>query len=135
GIGFTEGAAWTHTVSAGKRMTGYRLTLDPAAPTSYLVDGVSQPMTSSDATIEILRADGTIDTETRTLYRSEYGPILDFPGIGWTATEVLTYRDANIDNDEFIEQYVRMPAIESIADLQALNEEYQGVPLFNTVAS
>ncbi len=134
GIGFTDGLAWTHTVSAGSRMTGYNLTLDPASPTSYLVDGVSVPMTSSDTTIEILRADDTIDTETRTLWRSEYGPILDFPGVGWTATNVFSYRDANIDNNEFIEQYARMPEVQSIADLQELNEEYQGVPLFNTVA-
>jgi hypothetical protein len=33
-------------VSAGKRFTSYNLTLDPASPTSYLVDGVSVPMTS-----------------------------------------------------------------------------------------
>jgi acyl-homoserine-lactone acylase len=134
GIGFTEGMAWTHTVSAGSRMAGYNLTLDPASPTSYLVDGVSVPMTSSDVTVEILRADGTIDTETRTLWRSEYGPILDFPGIGWSATNVFSYRDANIDNDEFIEQYARMPTVQSIADLQELTERFQGVPLFNTVA-
>lgn len=134
GIGFTAGMAWTHTVSAGKRMTGYNLTLDPASPTSYLVDGVSVPMTSTDTTIDILRADGTVDTETRTLWRSEYGPIIDFPGFGWTSTNVLTYRDANIDNDEFVEQYARMPLVTSIADLQALTEQYQGVPLFNTVA-
>jgi acyl-homoserine-lactone acylase len=126
--------AWTHTVSAGSRMTGYNLTLDPASPTSYLVDGVSVPMTSSDVTVEILRADGTIDTETRTLWRSEYGPILDFPGIGWSTTNVFSYRDANIDNDEFIEQYARMPTVQSIADLQELTERFQGVPLFNTVA-
>jgi acyl-homoserine-lactone acylase len=134
GIGFTEGVAWTHTVSAGSRMTAYNLTLDPASPTSYLVDGVSVPMTSSDVTIEILRADGTIDSETRTLWRSEYGPIIDFPGIGWSATNVLSFRDANIDNDEFIEQYARMPTVQSIADLQELTEQFQGVPLFNTVA-
>ena len=134
GIGFTEGVAWTHTVSAGKRMTGYNLTLDPTSPTSYLVDGVSVPMTSTEVSIDIVRPDGTVDTETRTLWRSEYGPILDFPGIGWTDTNVFTYRDANIDNDESIEQYARMPFIESIADLQALTAEYQGVPLFNTVA-
>lgn len=134
GIGFTEGVAWTHTVSAGKRMTGYNLTLDPASPTSYLVDGVSVPMTSTEASIDILRADGTIDAETRTLWRSEYGPMLDFPGIGWTSTNVFSYRDANLDNDEFIEQYARMPLIQSVADLQALTAEYQGVPLFNTVA-
>ncbi len=134
GIGFTDGVAWTHTVSAGKRMTGYNLTLDPESSTSYLVDGQSVPMTSTEATIDILRPDGTVDTETRTLWRSEYGPVLDFPGIGWSATNVLSFRDANIDNDEFIELYARMPEIQSITDLQALTAEYQGVPLFNTVA-
>jgi acyl-homoserine-lactone acylase len=134
GIGFTEGVAWTHTVSAGKRMTGYNLTLDPSSPTSYLVDGEPVPMTSSEETIEILRPDGTVDTETRRLWRSEYGPIIDFPGIGWTSTNVLTFRDANIDNGEFIEQYARMPLIESVSELQALTAEFQGVPLFNTVA-
>lgn len=133
-IGFTEGVGWTHTVSAGKRMTGYLLTLDPASPTSYLVDGRSVAMTSSEATIDILRPDGSVDSESRTLWRSEYGPILDAPGMGWTNRTALTFRDANINNDEFIEQSVRMPAIESIADLQALDAEYQGVALFNTVA-
>jgi acyl-homoserine-lactone acylase len=135
GIGFTDGLAWTHTVSAGKRMTAYSLTLDPASPTSYLVDGVSVPMTPTPTTIEILRADGTVDTETRTMWRSEYGPMIDFPGIGWTTTTALTFRDANIDNDEFLEQYGRMPTVQSIDDLVALNAEYQGVPLFNTVAT
>jgi acyl-homoserine-lactone acylase len=135
GIGFTEGAAWTHTVSAGKRMTGYLLTLDPASPTSYIVDGESRPMTSDEYTIEILRADETVDTETRTLWRSEYGPIIDFPGFGWTATNAITYRDANLDNNEFVEQYARMVEIESLDDLIELNREYQGQPLFNTVAT
>ncbi|RLE26604.1 MAG: acylase [Actinobacteria bacterium] len=135
GIGFTEGAAWTHTVSAGKRMTGYMLTLDPASPTSYMVDGESRPMTSGEYTIEILRADETVDTETRTLWRSEYGPIIDFPGIGWTETNAITFRDANIDNNEFVEQYARMIEVESIDDLIELNSEYQGVPLFNTIAT
>jgi acyl-homoserine-lactone acylase len=127
--------AWTHTVSAGKRMTGYELTLDPASPTSYLLDGVPTPMTASPTTIDILRADGTVDTETRTLWRSQYGPILDFPGVGWTNTNVLTYRDANIDDNEFVEQYTRLPEVQSIDDLIALNKQYQGVPLFNTVAT
>ncbi|HSM66302.1 MAG TPA: penicillin acylase family protein, partial [Ilumatobacteraceae bacterium] len=134
-IGFTDGVAWTHTVSAGKRLTGYNLTLDPESSTSYLIDGVSVPMIATPTTIEILRADGTIDTETRTMWRSEYGPIIDFPGIGWTTTNVLTYRDANIDNDEFVEQYARLSDIQSIDDLIELNAEYQGVPLFNTVAA
>ncbi len=134
-IGFTDGVAWTHTVSAGKRFTGYQLTLDPASPTSYMVDGVSTPMTSTDTSIDILRADGTVDTETRTLWRSKYGPMLDIPGIGWTATTAVSFRDANIDNNEFIEQYAELPKVQSIDDLIELNRTYQGVPLFNTVAT
>jgi acyl-homoserine-lactone acylase len=134
GIGFTDEFAWGHTVSAGKRMTAYTLTLDPASPTSYLVDGESRPMTSTDHSIEILRPDGTVDTEERTLWRSEYGPIIDFPGFGWTATTAVTYRDANIDNEEFIEQYSALTEVENLLGLIQLNEQYQGVPLFNTVA-
>ena len=135
GIGFNEGVAWSHTVSAGKRMTAYLLTLDPESPTSYLVDGVSTPMTSTDYTIDILRADGTVDSETRTLWRSEYGPILDFPGLGWTETAVLTYRDANIDNTEFIEQYIAMAQVDSLDGLIEVQATFQGIPLFNTIAA
>ncbi|MCB1269770.1 MAG: penicillin acylase family protein, partial [Microthrixaceae bacterium] len=65
GIGFTEGVAWSHTVSAGKRMTAYLLDLDPESPTTYLVDGEPHEMTSAEHTVEILRPDGTVDTETR----------------------------------------------------------------------
>ncbi len=135
GIGFTEGVAWTHTVSAGTRFTGYQLTLDPASPTSYLLDGVSVPMTSTDTSVDILRADGTVDTETRTLWRSQYGPMLAIPGLDWTTTDAVTYRDANIDNDEFIEQYAQLPKVESLDELIEVTRTYQGVPLFNTVAT
>ena len=135
GIGFTEGVAWTHTVSSGKRLTAYLLTLDPESPTSYIVDDESRPMTSVEHTISILRADGTIDEETRTLWRSEYGPIVDFPGLGWTDRAVLSFRDANINNNEFIDQYLDMISVQSLDDLQAVHAEHQGVPLFNTIAT
>ena len=145
GIGFStgtddpddgrDGVAWTHTVSAGKRLTAYLLTLDPASPTTYLVDGEPREMTSQEHTVSILRADGTLDEETRTLWSSEYGPIVDFPGLGWTDQNVLTYRDANIDNDEFVEQYLAMIRARSLDELQAAHAEFQGVPLFNTIAT
>jgi acyl-homoserine-lactone acylase len=135
GIGFTEGVAWTHTVSSGKRLTAYLLALDPESPTSYIVDDESRPMTSVEHTISILRADGTVDEETRTLWRSEYGPIVDFPGLGWTDRAVLSFRDANINNNEFIDQYLDMISVQSLDDLQAVHAEHQGVPLFNTIAT
>jgi acyl-homoserine-lactone acylase len=135
GIGFTDGVAWSHTVSAGNRFTAYTLDLDPTSPTTYLVDGEPRPMTATEHSVEILRADGTIDAETRTLYSSEYGPILDFPGVGWTEQQVLTYRDANIDNDEFVEFYLDMVDVADLDDLIATHERHQSIPLFNTVAA
>ena len=134
GIGFTEGVAWSHTVSAGHRFTAYSLTLDPTSPTTYLVDGEPQPMTATEHTVDILRPDGSVDTETRTLYASEYGPIINFPGVGWTDQQVLTYRDANIDNDEFIEMYSDLLDVVDLVDLRETYARHQGVPLFNTVA-
>jgi len=134
GIGFTENFAWTHTVSAGSRFTAYTLTLDPASPTSYLVDGAPVEMTSQDFTVDVLGEDGTTTSMNRTLWFSEYGPILDFPGVGWSSSLVTTYRDANINNDEFIEQYSAMGRAKSLDEFIEAHETYQGVPLFNTIA-
>ena len=134
GIGFTENFAWTHTVSAGSRFTAYTLTLDSASPTSYLVDGAPVEMTSQDFTVDVLGEDGTTTSMNRTLWFSEYGPILDFPGVGWSSSLVTTYRDANINNDEFIEQYSAMGRAKSLDEFIEAHETYQGVPLFNTIA-
>ncbi|MEZ5267217.1 MAG: penicillin acylase family protein [Microthrixaceae bacterium] len=54
GIGFTEGVAWTHTVSEGNRFTGYEMELAPGDPTSYVIDGEVVPMDSREITVEVL---------------------------------------------------------------------------------
>ena len=130
GIGFTSEFAWTHTVSAGNRFTAYTLSLDPTDPTTYLVDGQPVKMSSKDFTIDVAGGEKV----SRTMWFSEYGPILDFPGVGWTDSMVISYRDANIDNDEFIEQYGAMDSAKSLDEFIAAHEKYQGVPLFNTIA-
>jgi acyl-homoserine-lactone acylase len=135
GIGFTDGVAWTHTVSAGRRFTAYEVTLAPGDPTSYVVDGETRKMTSRDVTVDVLRDDGTIEAVTRTYWSTEHGPVLDFPGVGWSDTTTIAYRDANIDNTTFLSQYSAMDRARSLDDLRAAHEEFQGVPLFNTVAA
>jgi acyl-homoserine-lactone acylase len=91
-------------------------------------------MTSSQATVQVLGADGTVSNVTRTLWRSHEGPILDFPGVGWSDTSTITIRDANLDDDEFLAQYLAMDKAESMKAFQAAHRTYQGVPLFNTIA-
>lgn len=134
GIGFTNEFAWTHTVSAGNRFTAYLLDLVPGDPTSYRYGDTERQMEPVDITIEVLGDDGELTTETVTRWRSHYGPMLDFPGVGWTDTAAITMRDANIDNNEFIEQYFTMLEASSLDDLIDAHRTWGGVPLFNTIA-
>ena len=134
GIGFTENFGWTHTVSAGNRFTAYRLDLVPGSPTTYVYGDGQREMTSQDVTVEVRGDDGQLSDVTRTMWSSHYGPIIDFPGFGWTDAATITYRDANIDNDEFIDQYLGMLQADDLDEFIDVHREVNGVPLFNTIA-
>ncbi len=135
GIGFTETFGWTHTVSAGNRFTAYLLDLVPGDPTSYVYGDTTKQIEPTDVVIEVLGDDGEVTEETHTVWRSHYGPMLDFPGLGWSDTQAITLRDANIENDEFIEQYFRMTQAQDLDELIEINRDVTGVPLFNTIAT
>jgi acyl-homoserine-lactone acylase len=135
GIGFTEEFGWTHTVSAGNRFTAYTLDLVEGSPTTYVYGDEEREMTSTTHEIEVLGDDGELETVERTTWSSHYGPIIDFPGFGWTEEATITYRDANIDNDEFVLQYFGMLQAKTFDDFIAVHEEVNGVPLFNTIAT
>ena len=134
-IGFTDGVAWSHTVSAGKRFTVYTLTLDPADPTTYVYGDETRQMTSQTVSVDVLADDGTTSTVDRTIWFSHYGPVLNFPGVGWSDSTVLTFRDANADNDELIAQFEAMNRAGSMDELIAAHESNQGIPWVNTVAA
>ncbi|MGH9112105.1 MAG: penicillin acylase family protein [Acidimicrobiales bacterium] len=135
GIGFTENFGWTHTVSAGNRFTAYRLDLVPGSPTSYRYGDEQREMTSRDVTVEVRGDDGSVEEVTRTMWSSHYGPIIDFPGFGWTEAATITYRDANIDNDAFVDQFLGMLTAADLDEFIGVHERINGVPLFNTIAT
>ncbi|CAN5899613.1 N-acyl homoserine lactone acylase QqaR [soil metagenome] len=135
GIGFTEDFGWTHTVSAGNRFTAYRLDLVDGSPTTYRYGDEEREMTSEEISVEVLGDDGEMTTVSRTMWRSHYGPILDFPGFGWSEEQTITFRDANIDNDEFIDQYLAMLQAGDLDEFQEIHRNVTGVPLFNTIAT
>lgn len=134
GIGFTERFAWTHTVSAGNRFTGYTLDLVPGSPTTYRYGDEEREMETETISIDVLGDDGSTRTETRTVYRTHYGPVLAIPGLDWSESRAVTYRDANLDNDEFIDQYLAMNQAADLDQFIAAHEDNSGVPLFNTIA-
>lgn len=135
-IGFNEDVAWTHTVSDGQRFTMYSLTLDPADPTVYLYDGQPRAMQSQTYTIEVLGDDGETYEESRTLWSSHYGPILNVaPQFPWGRDLALTMRDANLDNSQLVRQFMEMNRAGSMDEFQGAHADVQGIPWVNTMAA
>jgi acyl-homoserine-lactone acylase len=134
-IGFTDGVAWSATVSAGRRFTAYTLDLVPGDPTRYVYGDEERAMTSRTVSVDVLAADGTTSPIERTFWFSHYGPVIDFPGLGWTDTQTLTFRDANAENDELIPQFMAMNQARSMDDLIDAHATWQGIPWVNTVAA
>jgi len=134
-IGFNEDVAWTHTVSVGARFTAYMLPLVPGKPTTYLYDGQPREMTALPVTVQVKQADGTLAEVSRTYYSSHHGPILALPGIGWNEQFTISYRDANLDNESLIAQFLGMSQARSMDEFQQVFANVAGIPWVHTVAT
>lgn len=139
-IGFNEHFAWSHTVSTAYRFTFYELTLNPANPTQYLYEGEFIDMTAEEVSVDKLEPDGSITTETRTLYRSKYGPMLNYavsgvPVLNWSSLKAYTLRDANAENSRMLNQFFRWNRADSFEEFVSLHGSVLGVPWVNTVAT
>lgn len=134
-MGFNEDIAWTHTVAASGHFNLNLLTLDPADPTRYLYDGEYVDMESQDYTIEVLQEDGSITTESRTLYRSHHGVLLNAPVLGWTDAAAVSMSDANEQNLAMLPTWFAMGRATSMDELQAAHWDNRGIPWVNTIAT
>ncbi|MEI6601747.1 MAG: penicillin acylase family protein, partial [Comamonadaceae bacterium] len=99
-IGFNKDIAWSHTVSTGKRFTLHELTLAAGDPTSYMLDGQAVKMTPRSVSIQVPAANGTLETKTRTVWTTRWGPVVVIPraGLTWTAKTAYALKDANLGN-------------------------------------
>ena len=134
-MGFNEHVAWTHTVSGSPRLTGYLLELDPVAPTTYRYGDEWREMTSEEYTIEVLGEDRTLETRSRTLWRTHYGPMLDIQPLGWTSTIGITYRDANEVNLRMLPQWLEMNRAQSLDEFAETFIDIGGIPWVHTLAA
>lgn len=137
-IGFNNDVAWSHTVSAARRFGLFDLTLDPADPTRYLVDGRSEPMHAQPLTVPVRRADGAVDLVQRTLYRSRFGPLVDLgsrnAALGWSARKALAIRDVNADNARIFRNFFRWDRARSLDEFIRIQREETAMPWVNTAA-
>lgn len=137
-IGFNDHVAWSHTVSAARRFGLFELALDPADRTRYVVDGVSLPMQAVPLAVVVRRPDGGLEVVRRTLYRSKFGPVIDFgrqsPAFGWGARRALAIRDINEDNHRAFRNFFRWGQARSLQDFIAIQQQELGMPWVNTAA-
>ncbi|HEX3382690.1 MAG TPA: penicillin acylase family protein, partial [Paraburkholderia sp.] len=137
-IGFNDNVAWTHTVSTAKRFGLFRLTLVPGEPTRYQVDGNTEAMTPTRVKVEVLAADGSLHTVSRTLYRSRFGPLVNLgamsPALAWNTQQAFALRDINADNFRAFENFLEWNQATSLDDFIRIQKTIAAVPWVNTIA-
>lgn len=132
-IGFNRNIAWTHTVSTDRHFAYFELDLDPRDPTVYRIDGHPVRMEARTITLEV--KDGA--PVRRTIYLSQFGPIVSIPaiGLGWTREHAYAVRDADELNFRAPDAWLRIERADSVgAVLRAISEPV-GIPWVNTIAT
>ncbi len=138
-IGFSQTMGWTHTVSTGPRFTIRELRLG-ATPTSYVVDGVTKPMTARIITIEVKDAAAV----RRTCHSTEFGPLIKLvlhaanPGdanthVLWSSTRAFAFNDINLPNNRHIEQWVAVGKAPTAEAARHAFGTILGAPLVNSI--
>lgn len=137
-IGFNNDVAWSHTVSAARRFGLFDLTLDPADPTRYMVDGRSEAMQSRTLAVAVRKPDGTVDLVQRTLYRTRFGPVVDLgarnAALGWSDRKALAMRDINAGNPRIFRNFLRWNQARSLDEFIGIQREEVAMPWVNTAA-
>jgi acyl-homoserine-lactone acylase len=134
-IGFNSSLGWTHTFSTDNRFTLRYLALDPANPTRYIKDGVSKPMTTVPLSISAKGADGRLITLNRTLYTTEFGPMIKDSSFAWSASSAFAIQDANYSNYKLIDQIILNGKATSVDGLLQAARTHTAMPWVNTMAA
>ncbi len=134
-IGHNDRVAWSHTVATGVPLDLHQLTLDPADPTVYLVDGVPEPMTRRTVTVPV--KDGA--PVTRTQWWTRYGPVVTSLGatvpLPWTRTTAYALNDPNATNLRASDTSLGFATARGTDGVLDSLRRTQGLPWVNTVAA
>ncbi|UMR29374.1 penicillin acylase family protein [Massilia sp. MB5] len=135
-IGFNDHVAWSHTVSEARRFGLFDLAL--SGPTSYRVDQQTVAMQARTVTVPLRAADGKGVSTTRTLYFSQFGPVVDLgarsPHLAWSGEKALALRDVNGENFRAFRTFFYWNQARSLEEFVAIQKREASIPWVNTIA-
>ena len=134
-IGFNGSLGWTHTFSTDNRFTLRYLAIDPANATRYIKDGQSVAMTAVPMSISAKGADGQQTTINRTLYTTEFGPMIKDSQFAWNGTAAYAIQDANYSNYKLIDQVILNGKATNVDGLLQAAAVHTAMPWVNTMAA
>lgn len=134
-IGFNDKVAWSHTVATGVTLNLHQLVLDPADPTTYLVDGSPERMRKRTVTVGVKGGEPV----SRTQWWTRYGPVVTSLGpslpLPWSATTAYALNDPNAANLRASDTALAFGKARSTDDMVRALRRTQGLPWINTIAA
>jgi acyl-homoserine-lactone acylase len=138
-IGHTRAVAWSHTTPPGLSYTIYRLRLVRGRPTSYLVDGRPESMTSRLVTVQVRGPNGRLRPYRRRLWSTRWGPVLTegpvLAGLRWTPRTAFVLADAAATNVQALDTWLAVARARSAAGVLRALRRWQGVPWNHTLVA
>ncbi len=138
-IGHNEHVAWSHTVSAARRLALAQLTLVPGNPTRYIVDGEVLDMEATEITIDVLQEDGSIAPRSHTFYSTIYGPvttsILGIDLLPWTQATAFAMIDMNTGSARVANQFWESNRARNVDEFYAAHAKWVGNPWATTTVA
>jgi len=134
-IGFNQSLAWTRTLSSDAHSALYRLKLDPADPTRYIVDGRSIQMKRRRVTVPTRDAQGHLGQVDHIFWTSEFGPVVANARMPWTRSEVYAVADPNQGNVRMLDEDLRLDEAHGVETVRDDLRRSVASGFFNTIAT
>jgi acyl-homoserine-lactone acylase len=138
-IGHNEHVAWSHTVSAARRLALAELKLVPGSPTRYVVDGQVLDMEATPITIQVREDDGSITERSHTFHSSIYGPVTNTINgleiLPWTQERAYSMVDMNTGSVRIANQFMETHLARSAEELYEVHAKYVGNPWATTTVA
>ena len=110
-IGFNENLGWTHTNNTIDNADTYELELKDGG---YLLDGQRLDFETSDKTLRVKQADGTLDEQEITATRTLHGPV-----VAQQENKVLALRMVGLDRPDMLLQWWRMAGSDNLVEFES----------------